>query len=62
MTRDPSGVRFGYLGGGRTGEEGRVVAYEPGVFGRQRFVLYADGQIRELDARELTGWLQARHQ
>jgi hypothetical protein len=52
-TSDPSSARFGYLGGRRTGDARQIVAYEPGVFGRQRLVLYGDGQIRELDARDL---------
>ena len=58
-TADPSGARFGYLGNRRTGEAQRIVAYEPGVFGRQRLVLYGDGQIREIDARDLARMLEA---
>lgn len=52
-TIDPSGARFVYVGGRRIGDRGRLVAYEPGVFGPRRFGLYADGSIREVDTRDV---------
>lgn len=45
---DPGGTRFVYVPGGVSGDSSRVVAYEPGLFGPERLVLFADGEIRRL--------------
>lgn len=49
----PAGDRFVYFGGARVGERGRLVLHEPPSVGRIRLVLYADGEVREVDARAL---------
>lgn len=45
---DPSLAPYVYIGGGRSSDAIPVV-FEPDVFGRERYVLYADGSIRQAD-------------
>lgn len=54
-TAHPSGMRFVYVPGRKVDPYARlVVAYEPDVFGGDRFALYADGETRKLSPGELT--------
>lgn len=41
-----SGMHFIYVGGTKVDTPGRPLVYEPGLFGRERLVLFADGDIR----------------
>jgi hypothetical protein len=43
---DPSGMRYIYVPGRKVGEALAVVAYEPGLYGRDRYTLNADGEVR----------------
>jgi hypothetical protein len=50
---DPSGMRYHYVPGrSRQGAKGPL-AFEPGVFGADRFVLMTDGEIRKTSVGEL---------
>ena len=44
-TTDPGGLPYAYVGGGKVDAGHTPVAWEPGVYGRERWVLYADGAI-----------------
>jgi hypothetical protein len=44
QTPHSSRLRYIYLPGRRADGPGRIVAYEPGVFGEHRFTLYEDGR------------------
>jgi hypothetical protein len=57
-TLDPSGVRFLYLAGVPRDAGAVPLAYEPGVYGSSRFVLFADGDIRRLPLTEITAAIQ----
>jgi hypothetical protein len=46
---DPSGMRYLYVGGQTANRGARVLAYEPELFGAERFVLFANGSIGRLD-------------
>jgi hypothetical protein len=41
-----SGMHFIYVGGAKMDTPGKPLAYEPGIFGRERLVLFTDGDIR----------------
>lgn len=47
-TADRGGTQFVHVPGGRRGDAGRVVAYEPGLHGDERLALFGDGTIRRL--------------
>lgn len=53
QTADPSGMRYIYLPGALRDGGHRVVAYEPGIYGKERLVLFADGDIAKLPLAEL---------
>jgi hypothetical protein len=55
----PSGLRYIYAG---TGRGTRPLAYEPEVFGPERFVLFSNGDVRRLRSDELEQALQAEGQ
>jgi hypothetical protein len=48
---DASGMRYVYLGG-QSGRRDAPLACEPDIFGTHRYVLFASGEIRRLDAAE----------
>jgi hypothetical protein len=50
---DPSGIRFGYLAGLSPDASATVLVYEPGIFGKDRLVLYSNGEIATLNAEAL---------
>jgi hypothetical protein len=50
---DPSGLRYLYVPGRKPGQLGAVVAYEPGLFGPNRWVLLADGEERLMSVEAL---------
>jgi hypothetical protein len=52
----PSGMRYVYAGAGRGT---RPLAYEPEVFGPERFVLFSNGDIKLLRSDEIERALQA---
>lgn len=43
-----SGLHFLYVSGRKADEPAVPLAYEPGLFGRERWVLFTDGDIRQL--------------
>ncbi|AGC46816.1 hypothetical protein MYSTI_05539 [Myxococcus stipitatus DSM 14675] len=43
-----SGMHFIYVGGQKADESSLPLAYEPGIFGRERWVLFANGDIQRL--------------
>lgn len=54
---DESGSRYVYLGGLSGNLTTKIVAYEPPSFGNQRFVLFGDGSIREMETKEILNQL-----
>ncbi len=48
-----SGMHFIYVGGAKLDTPGRPLAYEPGLFGRERLVLFTDGDIRLLPLEQV---------
>ncbi|MCP3137635.1 hypothetical protein [Pyxidicoccus xibeiensis] len=48
-----SGMHFIYVGGTKVDAPGRPLVYEPGIFGRERLVLFADGDIRMLPVDDI---------
>jgi hypothetical protein len=50
---DPSGMRYRYATGRGGRDHPSVLAYEPGLFGRDRLVLMTDGTIRTMGPDEL---------
>jgi hypothetical protein len=55
-----SGMRFIYVSGRKADTPSLPLAYEPGLFGRDRWVLFADGDIRQLPLETLHAALGAR--
>jgi hypothetical protein len=47
---DPSGMRYLYEAGQAAGRGHTPLAYEPELFGSRRFVLFTNGDIREMDS------------
>jgi hypothetical protein len=47
---DPSGMRYLYEAGQAAGRGHTPLAYEPELFGPRRFVLFTNGDIREMDS------------
>lgn len=45
---DPSGLRFVYVPGATRDGGHRLIAYEPGLYGKERLALFADGEIAKL--------------
>ena len=43
-----SGLHFIYVSGYKADAPATPLAYEPGLFGRERWVLFTDGDIRQL--------------
>jgi hypothetical protein len=57
---DPSGMRYVYVPG-RTPDEGaEPLAYEPGIFGLQRWVLLTSGEIKQMDVKDIVALLPMR--
>jgi hypothetical protein len=52
-TAHPSGMRFRYVPGRTVRDAGKVLAYEPELFGEVRLVLFADGEVRRMTSAEL---------
>lgn len=52
-TPDPSGMRYLYVPGRKTDSGFALLAYEPGLFGRMRLVLLANGTIRSMSLSEV---------
>lgn len=50
---DANGTRYLYVGGLTSGAATNIVACEPLVFGEQRFVLFADGNIQKLTTSQI---------
>lgn len=50
---DAPGMRYLYVGGRTVGEPERIVAFEPGLYGRDRYVLLADGTVRLMTLDEI---------
>jgi len=55
-----SGMRFIYVSGRKADTPAVPLAYEPGLFGRDRWVLFADGDIRQLPLDALHATLGAQ--
>jgi hypothetical protein len=43
-----SGLHYVYVSGYKADAPSAPLAYEPGLFGRERWVLFTDGDIRQL--------------
>lgn len=50
---DASGIRYVYRGGQTAGRGSSPLAFEPGIFGRDRFVLLTDGEITRMTSAEI---------
>lgn len=48
-----SGMHFVYVGGHKADEAQAPLAYEPGLFGNERWVLFTDGDIRQMPLEAL---------
>ncbi len=49
-----SGMHFIYVGGGsKVDAPSRPLAYEPGLFGRERWVLFSDGDVRLMPVEQV---------
>ena len=55
-----SGMRFIYVSGRKADTPAVPLAYEPGLFGRDRWVLFADGDIRQMPLDALHAALGAQ--
>lgn len=55
-----SGMRFIYVSGHKADTPGAPLVYEPGLFGRDRWVLFADGEIRHLPLERVHASLGAQ--
>ncbi|ATB29514.1 hypothetical protein [Melittangium boletus] len=53
-----SGLHFIYVGGQTADAPKAPLAYEPGLFGPSRWVLFTDGDIRQLPLRDIHAALQ----
>jgi hypothetical protein len=50
---DPSGLRYVYVPGATRDGGHRLIAYEPGIYGKERLALFADGEIAKLPLAEI---------
>jgi hypothetical protein len=48
-----SGMHFIYVGGYKADAPAAPLAYEPGLFGRERWVLFTDGDVRQLPVESI---------
>jgi hypothetical protein len=48
-----SGMHFIYVSGQKADTPAAPLAYEPGIFGRERWVLFTDGDIRQLPVESI---------
>lgn len=55
-----SGMHFIYVSGLKADTGSMPLAYEPGIFGRERWVLFTDGEIRQLPLPSIHAALEAR--
>jgi hypothetical protein len=55
-----SGMRFIYVSGRKADTPAMPLAYEPGLFGRERWVLFSDGEIRQLPLEQVHASLGAQ--
>jgi hypothetical protein len=53
QTTDSSEMLYLYVGGQAAGQGMRVLVYEPGLFGRDRLVLLANGAIKSMKAEQV---------
>ncbi len=53
QTPDSAGTRYIYFGGQSLGQSNALLVCEPRNFGEQRFVLFADGNVRQLNTPEI---------
>jgi hypothetical protein len=60
LVPEPSGMRFFYNGGLIADQGRKPLAYEPGIFGKERFVLFSSGEIARLSEDELCATLPER--
>src|SRR5262249_47259394 len=54
LVPDPSEMRYGYVGGLVVDQGAKVLAYEPGIFGNDRFVLFTSGAIEQVSEESLS--------
>ena len=57
---DPSGMRYIYTSGLVADEGKKPLAYEPGIFGNDRFVLLSSGEIVRMSEDDLVAALAER--
>lgn len=50
---DASGMRYLYVSGRQADRGALPLAYEPGIFGSRRFVLFTSGEIKHLEVDEI---------
>jgi hypothetical protein len=50
---DPSSIRYVYKGGQSADQGSSPLAFEPGIFGRDRLVLLTSGEIRRMSPEEI---------
>ena len=50
---DPSGLHYIYVGGSRPDATRTPLAFEPGIYGRERLVLFTNGEIEELSSEQI---------
>jgi hypothetical protein len=60
LVPDPAGMRYLYVKGLVADQGARVLAYEPGIFGKDRFVLRTSGAIERMSEENLSAALAER--
>ena len=50
---DPSDIQYVYVGGQTADRGSTPLAWEPGIFGKDRLVLFSSGEIRRMNAEEI---------
>jgi hypothetical protein len=53
QTLDPSQIRYVYVSGLKADVGALPLAYEPGIYGQDRFVLLTNGQICQMTAEQI---------
>ncbi len=56
---DISRMRYLYVPGRKLGAYRSILAYEPGLYGKSRYVLFAGGRVRFMDVDEIRKALEA---
>lgn len=62
QTQDPSGLFYHYISGNKRDSGKSILAYEPGIYGAERLVLFSDGDISLMKISEIQQKLNPKKQ